>query len=208
MPPLTLSTCPSFSSPPPALSSNARSIGVSVGPGATQFTVIPCRASSRASDLVSDTTPPFAAEYTAPPEPTRAAACAMFTIRPLSRCIRCGIVAWQTLIVPIRFTSMSERHVFGSSSARNWYSVPCPAQFTTMSRPSVSPATRSTPAVTAAWSVTSPAYPSPPPGRAPRARRAPPPRRPRQAQRRAPQPLERLRDEQLCRRGLHVRHLP
>src|SRR6516164_6160268 len=53
------------------------SMGVSVGPGQTQLTLIECRATSRASDLVKAMTPPLAAAYVVSPElPTRPASLA------------------------------------------------------------------------------------------------------------------------------------
>ena len=57
--------------------------GVSVGPGHTQFTLMPWRAASRARDLVKAITPPLAPAYTVSPRlPTRPASLAMLTNRP------------------------------------------------------------------------------------------------------------------------------
>jgi hypothetical protein len=44
-----------------SLSERVLSSGVSVGPGQTPFTQIPCRAISRASDFVNAIIPPLAA---------------------------------------------------------------------------------------------------------------------------------------------------
>ena len=67
----------------PSCSGARFSSGVSIGPGAIAFAVIPKRPFSRAIVFVKAITPPFAAEYTAEPfEPTRPASEAMLTIRP------------------------------------------------------------------------------------------------------------------------------
>ncbi|CAM5732712.1 hypothetical protein SALBM311S_01686 [Streptomyces alboniger] len=48
-------------------SATCPSSAVSVGPGQTLFTVMPCRATSRASALPKAMIPPFVAEYTTSP---------------------------------------------------------------------------------------------------------------------------------------------
>ena len=71
-------------------------IGVLVGPGQMALSRTFLRASSRASDLVKEISPPLQAEYTASSlVPTRAASEAMLTIRPPPRsAIRGATALW------------------------------------------------------------------------------------------------------------------
>ena len=63
--------------------SGFRVMGVSVGPGPTALTVMPCIAHSEASDFVSATTPPLAETYTARFGPEVTTSCdATLTMRP------------------------------------------------------------------------------------------------------------------------------
>src|SRR3954463_7183613 len=81
-------------------------IGVSMPPGAMQFTVMPRRRYSSARARLRFTTPPFDAQYAAQYGwPINPASDAIVTIRPPPSS-RYGIAAWHVRNVPDRFTLM------------------------------------------------------------------------------------------------------
>src|SRR5262245_20134263 len=119
-----------FQLTPSGMSMNAFWSGVSMPPGATQFTRTPLRRYSSARQRVRCTTPAFDAQYAAENGCALIPAFdAMFTIEPPpSR--RCGSAARHTRNVPVRLTASVRCHSSTGSSCV-WKNRPIPAQFTT-----------------------------------------------------------------------------
>src|SRR6266705_292471 len=142
----------------PAITS--RRSWVSAGPGQTTFTVMPWRATSRASAFEKPMSAALQPEYTASPVlPTRPASEEMLTIRPRPRSIMPSSTACVALSAPLKLTAIRRSQSAGSLSTKS-ASRSQPALLTSTSTgPRASPTARTAPA-SADRSLTSAAAPS------------------------------------------------
>src|SRR5436190_758773 len=102
----------------PAITS--RRSWVSAGPGQTTFTVMPWRATSRASAFEKPMSAALQPEYTASPVlPTRPASEEMLTIRPRPRSIMPSSTACVALSAPLKLTAIRRSQSAGSLSTKS-----------------------------------------------------------------------------------------